>query len=280
MKPTENELYNEISQINSDLTRLRREVDKKNQLLNEANDQLEVLNQDLRQFSYAVSHDLRNPLLGIYDLCNVLMGQHAGIRPDIDKIRYTVSEMLEMIGALLMLGQIKSAQLKRETFFLDQLFLEVARDIQSRNPAHKITLITEVEQLQVSADKALVRVLLTNILENCWKYTLGIDQVNVRLGTVQTSKKEQFFFIQDNGPGVPKEALEVIFDPFRRAIEGNDHHSQQEQKSVSGYGIGLGTVFRIVRKHQGEIYAESEHNQGLTIFFNFGSSSRLKSHTC
>lgn len=281
MKSTENELYNEISRINNDLTRLRREVDKKNRLLKEANNELAIANQDMSEFSHAVSHDLKNPLQGIYKYCNLLMGGHAEIRPELDKIRFNVAGLLEMIDALLALGKIQSTQLKREPFNISELFLTVGQEIQARNMDHIIELEgtalagtgidqTGIEEAPVAtctvhADKALVKVLLTNILENCWKYTRGCEQVKVQLG-VDSRSGETLFYIRDNGPGIRGDAVNDIFTPFKRA-------HQHGATDIQGHGIGLSTVFRIIRKHQGKIFAQSEEGQGLTIFFNLEPAS-------
>ena len=105
-----------------------------------------------------------------------------------------------------------------------------------------------------------MRVILNNMLGNAWKYSGKTDNPVISFGKT-VSGMETIFFIRDNGAGFDMERATKLFNPFQR------FHTSQE---FPGTGVGLATVGRIIERHGGRIWAESEPGKGATFFFSLG----------
>ena len=134
--------------------------------------------------------------------------------------------------------------------------LGVMQDIQQRDPSRKITLYIQ-DGMQVVADRALMRVVLDNLLGNAWKYTGKVLNPVISFGQMETATK-QIFYVRDNGAGFDSDRAEKLFNPFQR------FHSNQE---FQGTGVGLATVRRILERHGGRIWAESKPDEGAAFYF-------------
>ena len=107
----------------------------------------------------------------------------------------------------------------------------------------------------------LVRILLTNLLQNAWKYTGPSDDAWIELGVVEDDVP--IYYVRDNGIGFDNADSEIIFQAFERL------HTRAE---FSGSGLGLATVERIVNRHRGRVWAEGVPGEGAIFRFTFGSS--------
>lgn len=113
-------------------------------------------------------------------------------------------------------------------------------------------------EMKVTADRALMGVLLDNLLRNAWKFTRKTNSAKIEFGHTE-KRGHEYLFIKDNGAGFDQKKVEAIFEPFERL------HSEWE---FSGSGIGLATVDKIVQRHGGKVFAEGETGRGATIYFN------------
>jgi signal transduction histidine kinase len=107
------------------------------------------------------------------------------------------------------------------------------------------------------ADASLLRVVLNNLLGNAWKYTCTREKATIELGETEVDGIPTFF-VRDNGPGFDKADADKLFTPFQR-LPGTE--------AYKGFGIGLATVERIVRRHGGKIWADGEPDKGATFYF-------------
>jgi signal transduction histidine kinase len=110
--------------------------------------------------------------------------------------------------------------------------------------------------LRANGDAALLRVVLDNLLGNAWKYSREQGETIVAFGVTEVAGKPAFF-IRDNGPGFDMAYAEKLFIPFQR-LPGS---------GAAGHGIGLATVDRIVKRHGGKVWAESQPGAGATFYF-------------
>ena len=109
-------------------------------------------------------------------------------------------------------------------------------------------------------DAALLRVVLDNLLGNAWKYTGMQEEAVIEFGVTEVEGKPAYF-VRDNGAGFDKADADKLFIPFERL------HGPEQFK---GFGIGLATVERIVRRHGGRVWAKGEPGKGATFYFTLG----------
>lgn len=223
--------------------------------------ELIAANQDLEAFSYSVSHDLRAPLRSIDGFSAVLQEDYAERLDDegrgyTERIRRAVQRMGALIDDLLSLAQVSRADLRRSEIDLSGLAREIAGVLQERDPDRKAEFLI-AEPILVQGDSGLVRIALDNLLGNAWKFTSGKSPAEIEIGQREVDG-EAACFVRDNGAGFDMAHAAKLFRPFQRL------HSAQE---FAGTGIGLAIVQRIVGKHGGRVWAESEPGKGTTFYF-------------
>ncbi|WP_406672370.1 ATP-binding protein [Natronospira sp.] len=227
--------------------------------------ELELANRELESFSYSVSHDLRAPLRAIDGFAQALEedfeAQLDGAAGNyLQRIRAAARRMGALIDDLLRLARVSQADLRVEIISLSDLASEICLELQENNPEHEVAWFVE-PGLAVSADRALARMALENLIENAWKFTRGKEQPRVELKLVKRDDGGSCFELWDNGAGFDQRYVDRIFEPFQRL------HSGQE---FEGTGIGLATVRRVMERHQGWIQAESDEGGGARFLFCFG----------
>ena len=165
--------------------------------------------------------------------------------------------MRQIIDDLLRLSQIANAELKRRDFDFSALAMLVGSSLISFHPEHVVEFLVE-PGLRCAGDRNLVQVVLENLLGNAWKFTGKQPQPRIEVGATTTAAGERAVFVRDNGVGFDMRHAGKLFGIFQRL------HSESE---FEGTGVGLATAERIVRKHGGRIWAESEPESGATFYF-------------
>jgi len=228
--------------------------------------ELKAVNQELEAFSASVSHDLRSPLHVIDGFSTLLEESFADVLGSkgmkyLDRIHKSVQEMTEIIEHLLKLSRLGHTELNMELTNLDDLLKPILLEYQSQVSGRTIEWI--VKPLPVlKCDQGLVRQVFANLLSNAVKYTGRRDVAIIEVGQT-TIHDEQVIFIRDNGAGFDMQYAANLFGAFQRL------HRQDE---FEGTGIGLATVHRIVQRHGGRIWAESEIGTGTTFYFTLSAS--------
>jgi signal transduction histidine kinase len=222
---------------------------------------LEAANRELEAFSYSVSHDLRAPLRSIDGFSRALEEDYAG-RLDADagdyleRIRAGANRMAELIDALLSLSRLTRAEMRFEPVDVSAMAEEVAAELREREPERNLDL-TVAPGMRAIADPSLLRVLLTNLLSNAWKFTAGCDPALIEVGMVR-AEGERVYYVRDNGVGFDMAYSNKLFTAFQRL------HAQGE---YPGIGIGLTIAARVVHRHGGRIWTEAEPGKGATFYF-------------
>jgi signal transduction histidine kinase len=218
--------------------------------------ELEAANQELAAFSYAVSHDLRAPLRAILAFGEILREEHADAlgegRQHLDRIQHAATKMGALITDLLRLSTATAGELRRDTFDLDAVAREVVADLARAEPARQVD-VTIASPLPAYGDHRLVRAVLVNLIGNAWKFSSKTPHPVIEIG-----ERDGAFFVRDNGAGFNPAYAAKLFVPFQRL------HSAAE---FEGTGIGLATVQRVVNRHGGKIWAESQPGAGATFYF-------------
>ncbi len=221
--------------------------------------ELESTNRELEAFSYSVSHDLRAPLRSVDGFSFALAedyghllegdGQHY-----LSRIRAGVQRMGGLIDSLLQLSRITRAELAPERVRLSELAEQVADDVAHQFPERLIRFSIQPD-LEAEGDPRLLRVALENMLGNAAKFTGKVAAPRVEFGC---EPERGAYYVRDNGAGFDPQYVSKLFVAFQR-LHGD--------KDFQGSGIGLATVARVIARHHGRIWAESEVGKGATFWF-------------
>jgi PAS domain S-box-containing protein len=225
--------------------------------------QLEDANKELQAFSYSVSHDLRAPLrhvLGFVDLLKKGIGSSLS-EENLSHLT-TISEEAKRMGILiddlLAFSRFGQAALQKRDVNLDTLVKETLKDFQGdtteRNIAWNIHPLTPVW-----ADRAMLRMVLVNLISNAVKFTGGRAEPEIEIGSTSNGNNETVTFVRDNGAGFNPKYTSKLFGVFQRL------HSRDE---FEGTGIGLANVQRIIHRHGGRAWAEGVVDGGATFYFS------------
>ena len=218
---------------------------------------LEAAVREQESFSYSVSHDLRAPLRHINSYSAILQEEFGTVIPPearyfLDAIERSTKKMGELIDSLLELSRVSRSDLRREPVDLSALATEIARTLQEVEPGRKASFSVE-KGLTARGDRVLVKLLLTNLFDNAWKYSAGSDPAQIEFGKTA----QEVFFVKDNGVGFDMAYSGKLFEIFQRL-----HGAEFE-----GTGIGLATVKRIVERHGGSVWAHGKNGEGATFYF-------------
>ncbi len=226
--------------------------------------QMEAANQELRAFAYSVSHDLRAPLRAMSGFSEILQSEHSTKLDDqgihyLERIQMAADRMGEMIDNLLNLSRATRTELKKQRVDLSKLADEMLAELQKPEPQRK-TKIEITPGLSAQGDAALLRTVMENLLGNAWKFSAKEKETHIEVGRT-TIEGEEAFYVRDNGAGFDMTYADKLFGAFQRL------HRAEE---FSGTGIGLATVQRIINRHGGKVWAESEVGRGATFYFTLG----------
>jgi light-regulated signal transduction histidine kinase (bacteriophytochrome) len=220
-------------------------------------------NTDLEAFSYSVSHDLRAPLRHIVGFVELLQRDGRASLPEkslahLTTISKAAKRMGDLIDDLLAFSRIGRSEVKRTEVNLDELVGETLGDFQAETKERNI--VWTIHALPtVWADRALLRLVLVNLISNALKFTGGRREARIEVGCAPAGSGETVIFIRDNGVGFDPKYTEKLFGVFQRL------HSQTE---FEGTGIGLANVQRIIGRHGGRVWAEGVVGGGATFYFS------------
>jgi PAS domain S-box-containing protein len=231
--------------------------------------QLRDANRELETFSYSVSHDLRAPLRSVEGFARILLRDYQGKLLDekaadyLNRMSAASRRMGQLIADLLELSRIGRLALSRHKVNLSEIAAAVLGELGNRDPDRAVEIQLQPE-LMAQADARLMRVALDNLLGNAWKFTAHTAAASIDFGACSETgnRATPVYFVRDNGAGFDMANADKLFAPFQR------FHNAEE---FEGMGIGLATVQRIVRRHGGRIWAESQPGRGATFYFTLGA---------
>jgi signal transduction histidine kinase len=230
---------------------------KKNQEMQTRAQGLEAANKELESFSYSVAHDLRSPVTTIQGYTQILMEEHshqldAEAQKYLQAIKTGAQKMSNIIDFLMLLSKTSQKEMNKQKIYIDHIAREVIEELTLEMPRPEISVDIQ-QKLLAFADPDLLKIMLKNLLANAWKFTSKIPDPIITVG-----KKDDEFFVSDNGAGFNNKHAEKIFGSFKRA------HDQSE---FPGDGIGLAIVSRIINRHGGSVRAEAQEGKGATFYF-------------
>ena len=231
--------------------------------------ELEVSNKELEAFSYSVSHDLRAPLRSIDGFSQALIEDCAGRLDDqgrhyLQRIRSSTQRMGLLIDDLIKLARAARAEIRREPVDLTQMAQTVVAELHRAEPDRLVEFQPQATMI-ADGDLRLLRIVLENLLSNAWKFTGRAAHARIEMASFPDGTGERAYYVRDNGVGFDMTYADKLFGAFQRLHTPAD---------FPGTGIGLATVQRIVHRHGGRAWAESELGKGASFYFTLGPFSR------
>jgi PAS domain S-box-containing protein len=234
-------------------------------------EQLATANHDLEAFSYSVSHDLRAPLRHIAGFSRILVNNFGPVmaveaREYLQLIEDAVRRMGLLVEGLLSLAKLGQQPMKlcrtELNAIVDDVISILEPDCEGREVEWRIAKLPALD-----CDPILIAQVFQNLLGNATKYSRGRAKAVIEVDSIQRPGKPAIIFVRDNGAGFNMKYADKLFGVFQR------FHTDSE---FEGTGVGLATVLRIIRKHGGTIWAESEPDNGATFFFALQTTEQIR----
>ncbi len=249
-----------LKKAEEEIVRLNKDLESRVVQLSALNTDLERSNRDLEQFAYVASHDLQEPLRMISSFTQLLEQRYKGkLDKSADEFTKFVvdgaNRMQRMINDLLSYSRISSRGKPFEPVSSEEILAQVQVNLLlliEENHA----LLTHESLPEITADASQMLLLFQNLIGNAIKFK-GKEPPRVHVFS-ESREEEWMFGVRDNGIGIAKEYFDRIFVIFQRL------YSREE---YSGTGIGLAICKKIVERHGGRIWVESELGKGSTFFF-------------
>ena len=264
--------YDDIRTVNKQLKKdivARKQAQAEVKLLNDELEnrvllrtaELEAANKELNSFCYSVSHDLRAPLRRVEGFRRTFSEEFSSrLDPQgmhyLSRMEACTSEMNAMIDSFLVLSKSTSAELNIEDVNLSEVANRVIHQLVESDGSRNVS-VTIQKNIVIPCDARLVELLLTNLLDNAWKYSSKNSEAVISFYR-RKKKGEYIYIVEDNGAGFNMEFADSLFSPFTRLHKLSD---------FQGVGIGLATVKRVVARHGGRVWAESAVGEGAKFHF-------------
>jgi len=248
-------LYERISSFSKEL---ELKVAERTAMLNEKTHLLEQANKELEAFAYSVSHDLRAPLRGIAGFSKIIVDEYSTQIDDkckryLKRINENTNRMSMLIDDILALSRAGRTELQRRPVRSEDIINIVLKDFSEDIRSRGITV--KVGNLPIiNCDSILIQTVFSNLVSNAIKFAQGKERPEIEIGF---DEEKDAIFVKDNGIGFDMRYHDKIFQVFQRL------HLPEEYE---GTGIGLALAKRIVERHHGKIWAESEIDKGATFF--------------
>jgi PAS domain S-box-containing protein len=234
--------------------------------MQQLNSDLIEANKELEAFSYSVSHDLRAPLRAIDGFSRILMEESAA-RLDVEHLQYlqdvrqNAQQMGQLIDALLSFARLSRQPLKKHAVRMIDLVHECLDFLEGDESIGKPQIIVH-ELPSTFADRALLRQVWQNLIDNALKYSRHRQPARVEIGFT-SAVNPPAYYVRDNGTGFEMKYAGKLFGVFQRL-----HRSEE----FEGTGVGLAVVQRILHRHGGRIWADAKPNEGATFYFTVGEN--------
>jgi len=233
--------------------------------ISERTAQLEAANRDLESFSYSVSHDLRAPLRAIDGFSSVLQSEYGEQLSGnglvlLERVHFNARRMGALIDDLLKFSRLGRQPLN--TRLVDPSGIVQTALEMLKNEYEDRSVEFQIHELPAcQGDPSLLTQVWTNLLSNALKYSQKRPDARIEVGCLKGESGGNVYYVKDNGVGFDMRYADKLFGVFQRL------HSEDDFK---GTGVGLALVHRIVTRHGGRIWAESEPEKGATFYFTLG----------
>jgi signal transduction histidine kinase len=235
--------------------------------------QLQAANKELEAFSYSVSHDLRAPLRALDGFSRILIEDYAAQLPDeavghLNRVRNGATHMGQLIDDLLRFSRLSRQPLEKQAVNLSVLVNEIWSALESEHEGRQVELVMG-SLPDCQGDPTLLKQVFVNLLSNALKYSRHTPDARIEIGFLPQVVRAgeplatNVYFVRDNGVGFDMQFAGKLFGVFQRL------HRVEEYE---GTGVGLAIVHRIIARHGGRIWAESEPDKGATFYLTIGDT--------
>jgi two-component system sensor histidine kinase/response regulator len=227
--------------------------------------ELELANADLEAFSFSVSHDLLAPLRAVRGFSEIVETDFGPQLPPegqrlLSRVTKSAQRMEALVRDLLEFSRFGRQTLEKRPVDMARLAQSVVDELRMDQPERQIDV--RIGGLPEGwADPSLLRQVFVNLLSNGFKFTRNVASAAIEVGG-EKAGGECVYFVRDNGAGFDMQYVGKLFGVFQRL------HRESE---FEGTGVGLSTVQRIIERHGGRIWAESEVGKGATFRFSLPS---------
>lgn len=252
------EMYFAVKESEERYRKLNAELEQR---IMERTAQLEASNRELEGFCYAISHDLRAPLIRLEGFSRALLedgGERLNPQGKLyaERIESSSRHLRALIDALLDMTRHTRSEMYTHEVNLSAITHSVASELKKEAPMRDVEFIVAPDAV-ANGDPRLLQVVLENLIGNAWKFTEKHEIARIEFGVAE-DEGGPVFFVRDDGAGFDMRYAEKMFQPFQRLHSPAEFH---------GTGIGLATVQRIIQRHGGRIWAEGEEEKGATFYF-------------
>jgi signal transduction histidine kinase len=249
---------------------LELKIEHRTSQLETANNRLSSEIAEKEDFLRAISHDLNAPLRNIAGMATMLLMKHKGsLEEDVvhrlERIKKNVDVETDLISELLELSRIKTRRQKMELVNLEALVWEMRGLFENDLKSRAIDLIVDTSLPPLNAERARIRQVFQNLIDNAIKYMGDGEKREIHVGCT-TRLTEIEFYVRDTGMGIEPDDVEKVFFVFRR---GKNSAAQ----NIPGKGVGLASVKSIVETYNGTIWVESKLGQGTAFRFTINGKN-------
>ena len=241
--------------------------------LRERNEMLLRSNQELDEFAYIASHDLREPLRGIHNYASFLIEDYADRldadgRAKLETLKQLAQRMDALIDSLLQFSRAGRVDLAVQETDLNEVVSEVLESLRISLEVKHVEVRFDHSLPTLRCDRVRIAEVFRNLITNAIKYN---DKPHRWLEIGATESEPRVLYVRDNGIGIPPQHHEAVFRIFKR-LHGRD-------KFGGGTGAGLTIVKKIVERHGGRVWLESVPGQGTTFYFTVGERAGVPAAT-
>ncbi len=222
---------------------------------------LMLANRELDAFSSSVAHDLKAPLAALAGFSDMLRDEcGSGVSEKgcyyFRKVKDIVHQMDSIINNLLFMAHVTAPDIVKARVPLEPIARSIIDDLKKKEPGRAVDVRIQPD-LCGNADANLITIVLTNLLGNAWKFTGMAATPEIEFGCSKANNRS-VYFVRDNGVGFDMKEAHRLFKPMQRLYTA---------QKFEGTGIGLALANRIIKKHGGSMWTESEQGKGATFYF-------------
>ncbi|KQR67577.1 ATP-binding protein [Pedobacter sp. Leaf176] len=236
-------------------------VNKKANEIRLLNEKLQNAYEELDTFSYTISHDLRTPLTSIKTYAELILRNKSideSAKKMLGRILTGADKMNFLIKEILNLARVGRSDIHFENVDMQSLLNEVIAEVSAAYKMDKAELVLG-QLIDLKGDRTMLVQVFTNLITNGVKYSSKVDKPKIEI-SAYIDGDETIYRVKDNGMGIDNRYYNRVFELFKR---------MDNAKDIEGTGVGLAIVKRVMERHNGRVWFESELNIGSTFYLAF-----------